>query len=79
MTSSDLKKKTTSVADPSHFDMDPDLGIHIWEKWNWIRIHLYRIVDPDPVPPLEIAYPDPDIFYPEEIHVGQMTILIITA
>ena len=35
-----------SVSDPSHFDVDPDPGIHIWEKW--IRIHLYVIVDPDP-------------------------------
>ena len=25
-----------SVSDPSHFDVDPDPGIHIWEKW--IRI-----------------------------------------
>ena len=27
---------STSVSDPSHFDVDPDPGIHIWEKW--IRI-----------------------------------------
>ena len=26
----------TSVSDPSHFDVDPDPGIHILEKW--IRI-----------------------------------------
>ena len=26
----------SSVSDPSHFDVDPDPGIHIWEKW--IRI-----------------------------------------
>ena len=26
----------TSVSDPSHFDVDPDSVIHIWEKW--IRI-----------------------------------------
>ena len=24
---------STSVSDPSHFDVDPDPGIHIWEKW----------------------------------------------
>ena len=24
------------VSDPSHIDVDPDPGIHIWEKW--IRI-----------------------------------------
>ena len=36
----------SSVSDPSHFDMDPDPGIHIWEKW--IRIHLSVIVDPGP-------------------------------
>ena len=23
----------SSVSDPSHFDVDPDPGIHIWEKW----------------------------------------------
>ena len=30
----------TSFSDPSHFDVDPDLGpgIHIWEKWIRIRI-----------------------------------------
>ena len=27
-----------SVSDPSHSDMDPDPGIHIWEKWIQIRI-----------------------------------------
>ena len=27
-----------SVLDPSHFDVDPDPGIHIWEKWIQIRI-----------------------------------------
>ena len=27
-----------SVSDPSHFDLDPDPGIHIWEKWIRIRI-----------------------------------------
>ena len=26
----------SNVSDPSHFDVDPDPGIHIWEKW--IRI-----------------------------------------
>ena len=28
----------TSVSDQSHFDVDPDPGIHIWEKWIWILI-----------------------------------------
>ena len=33
------KKLDSSVADPSHFDVDPDPdpGIHIWEQWIRIR------------------------------------------
>ena len=38
-----------SVSDPSHFDLDPDPGIYIWEKMDPDpRIHLSVIVDPDP-------------------------------
>ena len=43
-------------------DPDPDPGIHIWAKWNRIRIR---------VPIYNIFH----IFY-KEIHVGQITILI---
>ena len=33
----------TSVSDPSHFDVDPDPGIHIWEKWIRIRVPIFHI------------------------------------
>ena len=54
----------TSVSDPSHFDVDPDPDPHLGK------------VDPDPVPKwIRIRVPIFHIFH-EEIHVGQITILI---
>ena len=40
----------SSVADPSHFDVDPDPEIHIWD-----------IVDPDTEPRINLGstFPDP--------------------
>ena len=67
----------SSVLDPSHFDVDPDVnpGIHIWKNGSRSGSsdpHLEN-VDPDPGPKwIRIRVP---IFH-KEIHVGQITILI---
>ena len=57
-------KKITSVSDPSHFDVDPDPGIHIWEKWIRILGSTFgksgsgsgSKVDPDPDPSTYFSY-----------------------